>query len=513
MTDRLPSWLSPHRVVLLALLALVVYTFGLAALDTADDGFGFRPVALAKSLLVVVAVSVAVTYVCAAVVRVPPNSDSWLITALILFFVMPVGVDGPTLKAAALGAFAASLSKYVLVWRQRLIVNPVVAGAVTCYAFTVAQVGGIVYLSWWVASAQLLIPMLVVGVVVVTVLREWPLLLVYVAAALGTAVIAALIHETGQSLSVIVRSTPLLFLGVFMLPEPLTSPSTRKARLFYGALVGALMYSSVHFAVTDTFMFAFDPEIALLVGCLFAFGVRLATSTARRVRMSVVTAPIAASTYAVTGDAQLSFRPGQWAKLSMPRWGWPLWRRSRRVFSFASQPGAPAEFAFTVNGNASPFKQALIDGAHRMWVDNVGGDFVLSPSKLRRDRVVLLSSGIGITPHVAMLRALLDESVALDRVVVVHVVRATDRAVYGDVLAAAREAGARVVSVVSTEAALGLSAQWFRGEVGALSDAATHYFVSGAPGFVSTTVRAVRQADPATVLRRWRVHTDTFTGY
>ena len=70
-----------------------------------------------------------------------------------------------------------------------------------------------------------------------------------------------------------------------MLPEPLTSPSTRTARLFYGMLVGALMYSSVHFAVTDTFMFAFDPEIALLVGCLFAFGVRLAAGTARRVAM------------------------------------------------------------------------------------------------------------------------------------------------------------------------------------------------------------------------------------
>ncbi|MFN8054785.1 hypothetical protein [uncultured Gordonia sp.] len=359
LTVRLPSWLTPHRAVLLGLIALVAYTVALAAVDSGDEGFGYPVVALGRSLLIVVLVSGVVTYVCAAVIRVPPNSDSWLITALILFFVMPVGVDTATMKAVALGAAAASLSKYVLVWRRRLIVNPVVAGAVTCYAFTVAQVGGIAYLSWWVASAQLLIPMLVVGVVVVTVLREWPLLLVYVAAALGTAVIAASLHETGQSVSVIVRSTPLLFLGVFMLPEPLTSPSTRTARLFYGMLVGALMYSSVHFAVTDTFMFAFDPEIALLVGCLFAFGVRLAAGTARRVAMRVVTAPIAASTYAVAGDAQPHFRPGQWATLSMPRWGWPLWRRSRRVFSFASVPGAPAEFAFTVNGGASPFKTGV----------------------------------------------------------------------------------------------------------------------------------------------------------
>ncbi|HNP57662.1 MAG TPA: hypothetical protein PK331_07195 [Gordonia sp. (in: high G+C Gram-positive bacteria)] len=148
-----------------------------------------------------------------------------------------------------------------------------------------------------------------------------------------------------------------------------------------------------------------------------------------------------------------------------------------------------------------------------MWVDNIGGDFVLSPTMPRRGRVVLLSSGIGITPHVAMLRALLDDREALDRVVVVHVVRAADRAVYGDVLAAVREAGARVESVVSTEAASGLSELWLCGELGVPWDEATHYFVSGAPGFVSTTVRAVRQADPTTALRRWRVHTDAFTGY
>ena len=36
-------------------------------------------------------VSGVVTYLCAFIVRVPPNSDSWLITALILFFVL---IDG-----------------------------------------------------------------------------------------------------------------------------------------------------------------------------------------------------------------------------------------------------------------------------------------------------------------------------------------------------------------------------------------------------------------------------------
>lgn len=498
----------------MGLLALTAYTVVLAAVDSSEEGFAYPVAALGRSLLIVVVVSGVVTYACAAVIRVPPNSDSWLITALILFFVMPVGVDAATMKAVALGAAAASLSKYVLVWRRRLIVNPVVAGAVTCYVFAYAQIGDIAYLSWWVASADLLIPMLVVGIVVVTLLREWPLVLVFLASALAAAAIGASVHMTGQSLPFLLKSTPLLFLGVFMLPEPLTSPSTRGARLCYGALVGALLCSTIHVAVTDTYTFGFDPELALLVGCLFAFAGRLVGGTARRTRLDVETRPAAASTFAVAGDAAVRFRPGQWATLSTPRWEWPLWRRSRRVFSFASAPGAPVEFAFTANGDPSPFKQALIDGADRAWVDNVGGDFVLSPTILR-GRVVLISAGIGITPHVAMLRALLDGSEALDRVVVVHVVRAEQRSVYREVLAAAGDAGARVESVASAELAEGLTSGWLREVIGGRdSDGiATQYFVSGAPGFVSTTVTAVRRADPATVLRPWRVHTDMFTGY
>nr|WP_212763443.1 FAD-dependent oxidoreductase [Gordonia araii] len=505
---------------MLALVALAVYTFALAAVDIGDEGFGYRPAALVRSLVVVIVVSAVVTYACAAVVRVPPNSDSWLITALILFFVMPVGVDAGTLKAAALGAVAASLSKYVLVWRRRLIVNPVVAGAVTCYVFSYAQIGGIAYLSWWVASRELLIPMIVIGVLTITALREWPLIVAYLAAALSTAAIAAAVHPTGHTLALILNSTPLLFLGVFMLPEPLTSPATRRPRLAYGALVGTLMYSSIYVKVTETYAFGFDPEIALLVGCLFAFAVRLASGTARRVPLDVSTSPMVASTYRVSADGRVAFRPGQWATVSTPHWRWPLWVRSRRVFSFASAPNASSdaglvEFGFTVSHTPSRFKDALIGGARRAYVDNVGGDFVLAPRVRRSSRVVLISSGIGITPFASMLRSLLDDGEDLAGLAIVHVVRAADRAAYADLVERAAASGALVGCVVSAELADGFDAESLREVLPSAwtSADATHYFISGAPAFVGSTARSVRRVDPRTLLRPWRIHTDSFTGY
>lgn len=228
MTRFIPPWLSGHRAVLVALAALIACAFVVAA---TDDQFGYAPSELLKSLVTVIVVCGTVTYLCAAIVRMPPNSDSWLITALILFFVMPVANDSATWKTAAIGAAAAALSKYVLVWRKRLIVNPVVVGAVVCYADVAPDIGGLMYIPWWVAAEPLLIPMLVIGALLVTVLRVWELVAVYLAASAITLLIAGQVTAV-PDLKMWLTSTPVLFLGTIMLPEPrLAGPARAAARL------------------------------------------------------------------------------------------------------------------------------------------------------------------------------------------------------------------------------------------------------------------------------------------
>lgn len=95
-----------------------------------------------------------VTVAGAALVRVPPGSDSWAITELILFFLMGI-TDVASAVSMIVAAGAAAASKYVLVWRRRLIVNPAVAGAVVAYglAYAGVSVGGTQLSSpfWWVA--------------------------------------------------------------------------------------------------------------------------------------------------------------------------------------------------------------------------------------------------------------------------------------------------------------------------------------------------------------------------
>ncbi|GAC02142.1 hypothetical protein GONAM_45_00190 [Gordonia namibiensis NBRC 108229] len=508
--------LTPYRAVLCGLVLLAVAAFVVSAVD-AD--FGYGPDELAVWLLVAVGVSGAATYLFAAILRVPPNSDSWLITGLILFFVVPGGSEDTAMATTATAAAIAAGSKYVLAWRRRLILNPAVAGAVGCYALAYAGVEGLSFPFWWVAAEPLLIPMIVIGAAVVTLIREWLLVAVFVVASLVTIGAVELVRG-GQDLSTWIVSSPMLFVAAIMLPEPLTSPARQPHRLIYAALVGVLMHCQYTVEVTDSYTLAFVPEVALLVGSLYAFAVRLATRTARRVRLDVETTPLADRTYALTGEPAgraPSFRAGQWSSVSVPRWSAPVWAGSRRVFSFVSAPKeVPVEFGFTVAGEPSSFKAALIDGrARRAWVDEIGGDFVLPRAFPGKGRVVLLASGVGITPFVSMMRSLSGD---LSGLTVVHVLREPGRAVYGDVLENAGSKGARVMTVVAPELADGVDdADRLAELVGANIDGAdsdgAHYYVSGPPAFVERTSSTIRHLDPVTRLRPWRIHTDSFTGY
>ncbi|MYR06558.1 oxidoreductase [Gordonia sp. SID5947] len=515
MTRLIPSWLTAHRAVLLSLLLLAVVAFVVSA---TDDEFAYRPDELALSLTIAVLVIGFVTYLGAAVIRVPPGSDSWLITALILFFILPGVTDSGSAITVAVGAAAAGASKYVLAWRRRVVINPAVAGAVVVYALAYAEVGSIGYPLWWIAAKPLVIPMIVIGMLLVTVLREWRLVVVFLVATLATIGVLEM-TEGGQSLEFWYASSPTFFVAAVMLPEPLTSPTTRMHRSIYGAIVGVLMYWQVSIPVTDSFSLEFVPETALLVGSLYAFIVRLVTHSPSARRMPLVPAgrarAIAADTYEMelSAPAPTTFVPGQWALLSTPAWSRPVWRGSRRVFSFADAPGTDGvRFAFTASGTPSHFKRALIASDNlRVFLDSSGGDFVL-PRTRRGRPIVLLASGIGITPFRSMLCSAIADGGDLSRVTLIHVVRTADREVFGDVLDVARDAGASVRVVESADHADGLDDGALRELIGDI-DGSPHYFASGNPRFVRSSARSIRRLDPASRWQFWRVHTDAFLGY
>ncbi|MFT4125990.1 MAG: FAD-dependent oxidoreductase [Gordonia sp. (in: high G+C Gram-positive bacteria)] len=498
-----------HRAVLVALGVLVLAAVVVSA---TDDEFVSRPEELVLTLLISMVVSYAGTAACAAVVRVPPGADSWAITGLILFFLMPGVTDAASAMSVGIAAAAAAASKYVIVWRRRLILNPAVAGGLVAYAVAYAgvSVGGVPLSSptWWIAAEPLFWPMLVVGIVLVTVLREWLLVGAFLVATLVT--VGVLEATTGgQDLTFVFVSAPTMFLAAVMLPEPLTSPNTRLHRIGYAVIVGVLANWQQTFEISSAYTLEFVPQIALGVGCLYAFAVWLiARRGAGRLRLAVTVDQIADGTYRVigVGGAPVWFRPGQWALLSSPRWSAPVWGRSRRVFSYVSAPGGDqVEFGFT--GAASAFKKDLVSGRTRhLYLDAVGGDFVL-PRRVGQHPLVVIAGGIGITPFMAMIRSA--GATDLSWLTVVQVIRAAERSVYADDLAAARAVGARVEVIVTPDGRVAPDA--LAGMVGA--PGSTRYYLSGSPDFVSHTAAAIRSADPSTRIRFWRIQTDAFLGY
>lgn len=512
MTRILPAWLSPHRAVLLGLILLAICAFGVSA---GSEDFGHGVDGLALTLILSILVTGAVTYLCAAVVRVPPNSDSWLISALILWFVMPTGTGTPYIATIVLAAAVTAASKYVLAWRRRLILNPVVAGALAAYICAYAGVPNVMFPVWWVAAQELLIPMVLIGIVVVSALRDWPLVLTFLAASLITLAVVEAVRG-GQSITEWATSIPTFFAVTFMIPEPLTSPRHRVHRLIYGAGLGVLMYCGVQVQVSDSYVFSFIPEIALAIGCLYAFAVRLAPGgTGHRrfpVEVSSVT-PIAEQTTALTltGGRDWQFRPGQWALLADPRWTDSVGRRSRRVFSFASPPDRrSADFGFTVADAPSPFKRRLLFGeTERLWVDDVAGEFVLPRSADGR-RIELLAAGIGITPFAAMLTDAVDRGEDLAGIRLTHVVRSAEREVYTADLERARAAGATVEVIVDADAAGDFGDVDRMRRVIGFHPERTRLYISGNPAFVGSARRAAIRAGQ---WRLWQIHTDTFLGY
>ena len=501
---RLIDRLSMYRFVLLALVVLAVYALGVAAFDSE---FAYTASQLLGSLAILAVTCAAVTYACAAVVRVPPGSESWLITALILFFIFPGLTDADTGWGLVLAGAIASASKYVIAFRRRHIVNPAVAAAVICYLFAYFEVGPFLFGFWWVASEQLMIPMIVIGLAVVWKLREWWLVGTFLVVSLVTAIYVALDVDTpvGDALELAIKSSPLLFAGAIMLTEPLTSPSTRVRSVIYAALVGFLMYWGESFEITDDYTLEFTPEIALLVGNLFAYIV------ARRWRRTVLTVesvqPIGTDTYEVIASPRLRFRPGQWAQISAPTWNpTPEKQGTRRVLSLAGAPGESTRFGFTAAGDISAFKKRLIESdvaGSKLYVDEVGGNFTL-PRKLTAP-TVLIAGGIGITPFRSMLADLLERGADLSKVSLIYAANGDDGVVYTDVLDAVRAAGGTVVTV--TGGLVGAS------DVAAVAHPGSHYYLSGPPAMLDAIKPMLLGAEPGLRWQPWRLHTDRFIGY
>jgi len=502
---------SMYRLAFLALAALAVISIGVSFFGLVAPAW----YELIATLAVLGVVCVGVDAAAQRVLRLPWRLESSLITALILLFVLRPTVDPVALGGIALAGAVASLSKYVLAWRGRHIFNPAAVGAtvLTLLSLAFPALGAS---SWWVGTPVLAAPVIVLGLAVLWRTEKVRVVGVFVVIAVTVAVLrtSAQYQEAGVAIDAftifwpILWSSPFLFLGAFMLSEPLTLPPRRWQQFTVAAVVGVLAGWPI-----DLGAISLGQERALLIGNIvaFAFAVRTAVRLTLESRADL-TPTIRELTF--RAHDRLHFTPGQYLELEVPHRHADA-RGTRREFSIASAPqDLPIVRVAFREGQAtapqSTYKRALaqVSPGDRLAVSGVWGDFLLP--KRPGAPVLMVAAGIGVTPFVSQLRQARFAHEDRD-IVLVYIASEAAELAFRDELTAS---GVPVI-VFTRDAPRDLPHHWtwargVRLDADGLPQvvpdlAARHAYISGPPGLIAELAPALEHARSIT--------TDAFSGY
>lgn len=500
--------ISMYRLALFALAALAVTALGLSLARLVGPT---APEILATFAVLAVAIS-AVDAVAQRVLRLPWRIESSLVTALILLFVLAPSLTAAGLGGIALAGVLASVSKYVIAWRGRHIVNPAAFGAAVV---TILGLG--TFSAWWVGTPWLSPFVALLGLLVLWRTEKVRIVLVFLLVAVVVSVLRQAVQvqlfgfgldlSLGEAVAFALTQAPYLFLGAFMLSEPLTLPPRRWQQFAVAALVGVL----AGWPIPVGSLFTLGQERALLIGNLLAFAFALRSSVRLVLtERSFVTPTAQELTFRTKG--RLRFLAGQYLELEVPHRN-PDARGTRREFSIVSAPAdlPTLRIAYKDGDQKHPssYKRALkaAEPGAVLAVTGTWGDFLLPRGTAP---VLMVAAGIGVTPFVSQLRQLQATGVERD-IVLVYVASEAAELAFRDELAAT---GARTIVFTRDEPA-DLPAHWTWAQ-GVRLDAdglqrvvpdlaLRHAFISGPPRLI---------ADLAPALQRARgVTTDAFAGY
>lgn len=367
------------------------------------------------SLGVVLSVALLANYLWSKILTVSVNYESAVITALIIFFLAlpPLLNDWQSLALVALLTLLAISSKFILAWRGQHIVNPAAVGCVALLLLcTLVPSLGYFQAGWWIGTPVLFVPLLVAGALVVTKIRKWPM----VGAFLVTGMVVYVVGDwrSGGSvvdaLSTFWLSGPSLFLALFMLTEPFTTPPTQRLQIGYGVTVGVL--SQLAIITTD---FSMTPELALVLGNLLFYPATLRRKLLLPLR-SVRELAERTFEFTFTKPSSMYFNAGQYLEWMLPHVKSDS-RGERRYFTIASSPTEDSlRLAIRIPEKMSTYKQALMALAPGgiVTASQLAGDFTLphrlidrSPS-VTKEKLGFIAGGIGITPFRSHLQYMSD---------------------------------------------------------------------------------------------------------
>ncbi|MFL5802911.1 MAG: RnfABCDGE type electron transport complex subunit D [Roseiflexaceae bacterium] len=452
LIDNLINRITMYRL----LLYYLIFLLGVALVLAFGGALPYDPFALLFSIGFLVGVCGITNMIFAKAFGVPANSESVYISALILALIITPIASYHDLWFLGWSGVWAMASKYILAIKRKHLFNPA-AFAVALTALTINQTA-----SWWVGTISMLPFVLIGGLLIARKIRRFDMIASFFLAVLATVVLASLLSQ--ESIITGLRNTllysPLLFFAFVILTEPLTAPPTRQLQIVYGALVGLLFTPQFHIGTLYT-----SPEIAILIGNVFAYLVSPKTKLVLQLREKLRIAPDIYD-FIFVPQRKLAFAPGQYMEWTLGHQDTDN-RGNRRYFTLASSPTEnQIRLGVKFYDASSSFKHAMLamDQNTDIVAGQLAGDFVL-PSDPRQ-KCVFIAGGIGITPFRSMIKYLLDTGQRRP-IVLFYAGRTANEFVYQDIFdQAQRELG--IKTIYSVTEPRGLPPGW-KGNIGRIT--------------------------------------------
>jgi ferredoxin-NADP reductase/Na+-translocating ferredoxin:NAD+ oxidoreductase RnfD subunit len=434
--DSLLDQVTIYRLLLYYLIGLEIVAVGLAMLGILH----YQPIDIVFAAFYIVAVCWVTNKVFARIFKAPTNVESPYITALILAL-----ITSPThdlhgfLFMTGVGVLAMA-SKFLFAIKGRHLFNPAaIAVVLTNYGAGDAA-------SWWVGTASMLPWVLIGGILLARRIRRSGTVVWFVGVALVATVAYGLVDGTSPVTLIQqeIFNSALFFFAFVMLTEPLTSPTTRNKRAWYGALVGVMF--PPQFNILG--MFA-SPEFALIIGNLFAYiaGPRAKTRLHFKGRRRLSRDSM---DFTFKPERPFAYQPGQYMELTFQHPHTDS-RGARRYFTLSSSPTEQdIRLGIKFYEPGSSYKRALLGITPNTPIiaGQLGGDFTLPKDTAKK--LVFIAGGIGITPFRSMIKYLLDRDERRE-ITLLYAAKTTDDHVYRDVFdKAATKLGIHVIYITTS---------------------------------------------------------------
>ena len=502
--DEALNKVTMYRLTLYYLISLSFVAFVLSIFNK----LSYSPFEIIAGIGLILSFTYIFNFIFAKMFNAVTNIESVFITALILFFLIPI--DFPqNIPFFILAAGFSMAIKYFPTIDKRHIFNPA-AGALAALALVSFKYSA----TWWIGTPLMLPFVFFGGLLLARRIQRELMVFIFIIISLTLVVVSNIIYAGSIStilpvLGLSILSSSIFFLGFVMLTEPMTSPPTKKLQGIYSVLV-AVLYATPQLRL---FGFFLTPEQALSVGNIFSYIVspkyRLVLKLKNKVNVAKDT-----TVFNFSIPKKFAFVPGQYMEWTLPHKNTDS-RGNRRYFSISSSPGQDIQIAVRLHDNGSSYKKKMISmqPGDEVIATSLEGDFVL-PKDLNKP-LVFIAGGIGIAPFKSMISYIIDKNIKVD-IVVLYSNRTVEEIAFHELFSKAYEHGVRTVYTLTDTSKI--PENW-KGEAGYctselisknISDFKSRkFYISGPSSMVQGTQSELGKIG----VSRKNIITDYFPGY